>query len=134
LPCRRIISTAASAASASAEASVHLTRNAASRSTTSSAPHGARRRETVTVDKDHHADLFWAIRVGGGNFGVVTEFQVPRASDPHRHRRPMLWPLERSKEILQWYADFLPKQPDELNGFFAFLTVPPGPPFPEALH
>ncbi len=47
---------------------------------------------------------------------------------------PMLWPLERSKEILQWYADFLPKQPDELNGFFAFLTVPPGPPFPEALH
>ena len=90
--------------------------------------------ETATVDKDHHADLFWAIRGGGGNFGVVTEFKF-RGHPIHTDiAGPMLWPLERSKEILQWYADFLPKQPDELNGFFAFLTVPPGPPFPEALH
>jgi len=90
--------------------------------------------ETATVDKDHHADLFWAIRGGGGNFGVVTEFKF-RGHPIHTDiAGPMLWPLERSKEILQWYADFLPQQPDELNGFFAFLTVPPGPPFPEALH
>jgi hypothetical protein len=90
--------------------------------------------ETATVDKDHHADLFWAIRGGGGNFGIVTEFKF-RAHAIHTDiAGPMLWPLERSKEILQWYANFLPKQPDELNGFFAFLTVPPGPPFPEALH
>jgi FAD/FMN-containing dehydrogenase len=90
--------------------------------------------ETATVNKEQHADLFWAIRGGGGNFGIVTEFKF-RAHAIHTDiAGPMLWPLERSKEILQWYADFLPKQPDELNGFFAFLTVPPGPPFPEALH
>ena len=90
--------------------------------------------ETATVNKEHHADLFWAIRGGGGNFGIVTEFKF-RAHAIHTDiAGPMLWPLERSKEIMQWYADFLPKQPDELNGFFAFMTVPPGPPFPEALH
>jgi FAD/FMN-containing dehydrogenase len=90
--------------------------------------------ETATVDKDHHADLFWAIRGGGGNFGIVTEFKFSAHPIHTDIAGPMLWPLDRSKEILQWYADFLPKQPDELNGFFAFLTVPPGPPFPEALH
>jgi FAD/FMN-containing dehydrogenase len=90
--------------------------------------------ETAIVDKDHNAELFWAIRGGGGNFGVVTEFKF-RAHPIHTDiAGPMLWPLDRSKEILSWYADFIPKQPDELNGFFAFLTVPPGPPFPEALH
>jgi len=37
-------------------------------------------------------------------------------------------------ELLRWYRDFMPAQPDELNGFFAFLSIPPGPPFPEELH
>src|SRR5207244_13517928 len=45
-----------------------------------------------------------------------------------------LWPLERAEEILSWYRDFIPNAPEELNGFFAFMTVPPGPPFPEELH
>jgi hypothetical protein len=90
--------------------------------------------EAVTVDKDHHADLFWAIRGGGGNFGVVTEFKF-RAHPIHTdYAGPMFWPLDRAKEIMQWYRDFLVAAPDELNGFFAFVVVPPGPPFPEALH
>ena len=46
---------------------------------------------------------------------------------------PMLWPLERSAEVLRWYRDFIVQAPDELNGFFAFLTVPPVAPFPEDL-
>ena len=45
----------------------------------------------------------------------------------------MLWPIERSDEILAWYRDFIGAQPDELGGFFAFLSVPPAPPFPEEL-
>jgi hypothetical protein len=90
--------------------------------------------EAVTVDKDHHPDLFWAIRGGGGNFGVVTEFRF-RAHQIHTdYAGPMLWPLDRAKEIMQWYREFLPAAPDDLTGFFAFLVVPPGPPFPEALH
>jgi FAD/FMN-containing dehydrogenase len=46
----------------------------------------------------------------------------------------MFWPLEQSGEVLSWYADFLPRQPDDLNGFFAFLAVPPADPFPQELH
>jgi FAD/FMN-containing dehydrogenase len=46
----------------------------------------------------------------------------------------MLWPLERSEEILRAFDDIMSTGPDELGGFFAFLTVPPGPPFPEELH
>src|SRR5262249_43239043 len=90
--------------------------------------------ETTTASPAHNPDLYWAIRGGGGNFGVVTEFTF-RTHDVHTdYAGPMLWPLDRTKEIMQWYREFLPAAPDELNGFFAFLIVPPGPPFPEALH
>ena len=47
---------------------------------------------------------------------------------------PTLFAFERSAEILSWYREFLPNAPEDLNGFFAFLTVPPAPPFPEDLH
>lgn len=46
----------------------------------------------------------------------------------------MLWPLEDATELMKWYRDFITTAPNELNGFFAFLSVPPGPPFPEELH
>ncbi len=46
----------------------------------------------------------------------------------------MLWHLEESVEILKWYRSFITKAPRDINGFFAFLVVPPGPPFPEHLH
>ena len=45
----------------------------------------------------------------------------------------MLWPLDQADEVLRWYRDFLPAQSNKVNGFFAFLTVPGGPPFPEEL-
>ncbi|HXY48519.1 MAG TPA: hypothetical protein VEI01_03635 [Terriglobales bacterium] len=46
----------------------------------------------------------------------------------------MLWEMEQAADIMQWYREFIAQAPEELNGFFAFLIVPPGPPFPEALH
>lgn len=46
----------------------------------------------------------------------------------------MLWPLDKAVEVMQWYREFSRKAPEELCGFFAFLNVPPGPPFPEHLH
>ncbi|MFI5165211.1 MAG: FAD-binding oxidoreductase [Thermoanaerobaculales bacterium] len=88
----------------------------------------------VTVSEDSHADLFWALRGGGGNFGVVTSFTFRLSPVANVFFGPMLWPIERSAEILSWYRDFIGAQPDDLNGFFAFLTVPPVPPFPPALH
>ncbi len=88
----------------------------------------------VTANAKEHADLFWAVRGGGGNFGVVTSFLF-RAHPIHtNYAGPMLWPMEDAVEVMKWYRAFITKAPNTINGFFAFLTVPPGPPFPEHLH
>ena len=88
----------------------------------------------VTADEKREPDLFWALRGGGGNFGVVTSFTFRLHPVRTVVAGPTLWPLDRTEEILRWYREFLPSAPRELNGFFAFLTVPPAPPFPEHLH
>jgi FAD/FMN-containing dehydrogenase len=88
----------------------------------------------VTANQQCHPDLFWAIRGGGGNFGVVTSFLFRLHPISTLYAGPMLWPLARAKEIMQWHRDFLPRAPHDINGFFAFLIVPPGAPFPEHLH
>jgi len=89
---------------------------------------------SVTVNEDQHDDLFWALRGGGGNFGVVTSFTFRLSPLSTVIAGPMLWPLEQAEEVLSWYADSMPEQPDVLNGWFAFLTVPPGDPFPPELQ
>jgi FAD/FMN-containing dehydrogenase len=91
--------------------------------------------EVVRASTDSHPDLFWALRGGGGNFGVVTEF-VFRLNEVGSAiiGGPTFWPIEQTAEVLSVYRDFLPAAPRELNGFFAVATVPPGPPFPEELH
>jgi FAD/FMN-containing dehydrogenase len=88
----------------------------------------------VTANAEQHPDLFWAVRGGGGNFGVVTSFLFRLHPISTVVGGPMLWPLERAKEVMQWYRDYIRQAPDELNGWFAFLKVPPGAPFPEELH
>jgi FAD/FMN-containing dehydrogenase len=88
----------------------------------------------VTADARHNEDLFWAVRGGGGNFGVVTSFEFRLHALRTVVGGPTLWPLERAAEVMRWYREFLPTAPPELNGFFAFMTVPPAPPFPESLH
>ncbi|MGI8977335.1 MAG: FAD-binding oxidoreductase [Thermomicrobiales bacterium] len=88
----------------------------------------------VTVSASEHPDLFWAIRGGGGNFGVVTSFVFKLHPIDTVYGGPMFWPLEKSAEIMHWYRDFITHAPNDMNGFFAFHTVPAGPPFPEHLH
>jgi hypothetical protein len=88
----------------------------------------------VTANEQQHADLLWALRGGGGNFGVVTSF-VFKAHPIHTdYAGPMLWELDQAPAVMTWYREFITQAPDDLNGFFAFLIVPPGPPFPEHLH
>lgn len=87
----------------------------------------------VTVNKDQHADLFWAIRGGGGNFGVVTSFKFQAHPLRTVIGGPTLWPIERTEEIMEWYHDFIHSATDDLNGFIATMVIP-GPPFPENLH
>jgi FAD/FMN-containing dehydrogenase len=88
----------------------------------------------VRASEDENDDLFWALRGGGGNFGIVTSFTFRLSPISTVITGPMFWPLEQSAEVLSWYAEFMPEQPDKLNGFFAFLSVPPGDPFPAELH
>jgi FAD/FMN-containing dehydrogenase len=88
----------------------------------------------VKASEDEHEELFWAIRGGGGNFGVVTSFLF-RAHPVHTvYAGPTLWYMEQAEEVLRWYRQFIPQAPEDLSGLFAFLVVPPGPPFPEHLH
>ena len=88
----------------------------------------------VTASADQNEDLYWAIRGGGGNFGVVTSFLFRSHPISTVYAGPMLWDLKQATEVMQWYREFSPSAPEDVNGFFAFLTVPPGPPFPEHLH
>jgi FAD/FMN-containing dehydrogenase len=88
----------------------------------------------VHASEDEHPDLFWALRGGGGNFGVVTSFLFRLHPVDTIVGGPTLWPLERAGEIMRWYREFMPNAPEELTGFFAFLVVPPADPFPEELH
>ena len=88
----------------------------------------------VTASKNDDPDLFWALRGGGGNFGVVTAFTFQLHPVHTIVGGPSLWPLERAPEIMRWYRDFVREAPEDLYGFFAFLEVPPGPPFPPQLH
>ena len=59
---------------------------------------------------------------------------VPAAPGHNVIAGPTLWPVAATAEVLRWYRDFLPAQHEDLYGFFAVMTVPPGDPFPEALH
>ncbi|HEY9410886.1 MAG TPA: FAD-binding oxidoreductase [Jiangellaceae bacterium] len=90
--------------------------------------------EQVRVDADNHPDLFWAIRGGGGNFGVATALEFRLHDIDTVVAGPTFWPVEQTAEILEVYRDFLPNAPRELNGFFLVGAVPPAPPFPEELH
>jgi len=87
----------------------------------------------VTVNKDQNTDLFWAIRGGGGNFGVVTSFKFQAHPVKTVFGGPTLWPIEQTEEIMEWYHEFIHNAPDELNGFIATMIIP-GPPFPAHLH
>jgi FAD/FMN-containing dehydrogenase len=88
----------------------------------------------VTVSADEHSDLFWAIRGGGGNFGVVTSFLFRLHPLKTVVAGPTLWPLNQAADLMRWYREFITTAPEDMNGLFAFLAVPPEAPFPEHLH
>ena len=88
----------------------------------------------VTASADQNADLFWAIRGGGGNFGVVTSFVFRLQPVSTVIGGPMFWPFESAAEVLRLYDTFLHGAPDDLNGTLGSVVVPPIEPFPAELH
>ena len=89
---------------------------------------------TVTASESEHPDLFWALRGGGGNFGIVTSFTFRLHPVGNVICGPTAWPASATADVLSWYRDFLPAQDEDMNGFFATMTVPPVDMFPEAFH
>ncbi|MEV7342037.1 FAD-binding oxidoreductase [Streptomyces sp. NPDC093544] len=90
--------------------------------------------ELVRASADENTDLYWAIRGGGGNFGVVTSFLLRLHEVNTVVAGPTFWPVELTAEVLPAYRDFISHAPRELNAFFLIGSVPPAPPFPEELH
>jgi len=88
----------------------------------------------VTANATEHPDLFWAVRGGGGNFGVVTSFLFQLHPISTVYGGPMLWPMEQAADLLRFWRDFILSAPEDINGWFGFVTVPPGSPFPEQYH
>jgi UDP-N-acetylenolpyruvoylglucosamine reductase len=88
----------------------------------------------VTANSKENADLFWAVRGGGGNFGVVTSFEFRLHPVDIVHFGPTFWPVEEAATVLRAYRDFIQQAPEHVSGFFAFLVIPPAPMFPPQLH
>jgi FAD/FMN-containing dehydrogenase len=88
----------------------------------------------VTASEDEHPDLFWALRGGGGNFGAVTSFEFQGRPVRNVVAGPTLFPLDRGAEILRFWREFIANAPEDINGWFGFLTVPPVDPFPPELQ
>ena len=90
----------------------------------------------VTASEHSHPDLFWALRGGGGNFGIVTSFTF-RCHDIGEHGTiiggPVLYDFADTAEVMRWYRELLPSLPEELSGWIGLITIPPAPPFPEEL-
>jgi hypothetical protein len=90
----------------------------------------------VTASPASHPGLFWALRDGGGNFGVVTSFTF-RCHDIGEHGTiiggPVLHDFADTAEVMRWYRGQLPALPEELSGWLGLITIPPAPPFPQEL-
>ncbi len=89
----------------------------------------------LTASEDENADLFWGLRGGGGNFGIVISFEYRlHPVGPIVYGGALFWPLEQAAEGLDAYREWAPTLPDELTSMAAFFTAPPLPFLPVELH
>lgn len=87
----------------------------------------------VHASEDENSDLFWALRGGGGNFGVVTSFEYQLHPVDTVVAGPLFWPIEELETTMRWYREWLPEAPEDVYAFYLSAEVP-GEPFPEELH
>jgi FAD/FMN-containing dehydrogenase len=88
----------------------------------------------VTASASSHPDLYWALRGGGGNFGVVTSFLFRAHPVDQVYAGPIFWDVKDARRIMQWYREFLPRSPRELGAFVGLKTVPSVDPFPKEIQ
>jgi FAD binding domain/Berberine and berberine like len=85
----------------------------------------------VTASQSLNPDLFWALRGGGGNFGVVTSFLFQAHPVSTVYAGPIFWDAAHAKDVMRAYRDFLPTAPEELGAFVGLKTVLSTDPFPK---
>jgi FAD/FMN-containing dehydrogenase len=91
--------------------------------------------ELVRASEQENADLFWGVRGGGGNFGIVTEFEFRlHAVGPTVVAGPVFWPISESPKVLRFYRDWIAEGPDELMTLVMHRKAPPLPFVPAELH
>jgi FAD/FMN-containing dehydrogenase len=88
----------------------------------------------VTASESENVDLFWALRGGGGNFGVVTAFEYRLHPVEQVYGGPILYELDDAATVLRFYRDYIKDAPRELGGFPAWQIAPPLPFIPEDRH
>ena len=88
----------------------------------------------VTASEKSHPDLFWALRGGGGNFGVVTSLEFNLHPVAEIYGGPIFYPVDHAGDVLRFYREFIETAPEELGAFFAFQIAPPLPFIPEERH
>ena len=91
--------------------------------------------DIIRVSADRHPDLFWALRGGGGNFGVVSSFRFAlHPVGPIVMAGPVFWAAEDTTDVLRFYREFAADAPDELGNVVRLGTIPPLPVVSEELH
>jgi FAD/FMN-containing dehydrogenase len=88
----------------------------------------------LVANEQENEDLFWALRGGGGNFGVVTSFEYRLHPIKDIVVGIFIFPLDRARDLFQFYREFIQQAPEELGGFPAYLVAPPLPFLPESEH
>jgi FAD/FMN-containing dehydrogenase len=91
--------------------------------------------EVLTASENENPDLFWGVRGGGGNFGIVTSFEYRlHPVGPIVLAGPIFHPLEDARDVLRFYREFIAAAPDELTTIFELEMAPPLPFLPEDVH
>jgi len=91
--------------------------------------------EFVKASETENPDLFWGVRGGGGNFGIVTEFEFRlNPVGPIVLAGPIFWPMEESPNVLRFYREWIADAPDELMTIVVHRKAPPLPAIPPELH
>ena len=90
--------------------------------------------ERVTASADEHPDLYWALRGGGGNFGIVTAFEYQLHELPGFYGGPIFFELDAAPDVMRAFRDYSMEAPRELGGFVGFHIAPPLPFIPEDRH
>ena len=88
----------------------------------------------VIASEDENPDLFWALRGGGGNFGVVTSLEFRLHPVGEIYGGPIFYPVDAAAEVMRFYREFIAEAPEQLGAFFAFQIAPPLPFIPEERH